>query len=1165
MSEYCGLTILHANRMEALREVVFGWIQQHPLAHPLSNEVILTHSHGMAHWLKLELAHQHRIAAALSFKLPSEFLWHSYRTVLGKEDVPLQSAFDKKQLQWHLYRHLPDWIKQQPNDFAALARFLEYDADGRKRYQLALQLADLFDQYQVYRADWLTDWSEEQYQLRLSNGHIMPLTCSQHWQVKLWLKLNQTLLEQINTHRAAIHPKFLSTLESLSQRPVGLPERIIVFGISSLPAQVVEALHALSQHCHVIMAVLNPCRHYWADILEVRDVLQRAGRRRHAKRSGMPELLNDPELLHLHGHPLLAAWGRQGRDFIALLDQYDEQAYSAQQKILFSKIDLFDDTEPSEHASLLEKLQWSIVDLEPPASTPNILSQLDESIVFHSAHSPLREVEILHDQLLDRFEKSHGRLKPSDVMVMVPDIDLYAPFVQSVFRQTIVNTEDKSFQIPFNLADRADRSTAPVLRVIEALLHLPEQRLQVSELLDWLDIPEFAQAFAIESHELPLLRRWVEGAGIRWGLDGEHKTRLQLPSEPQNSWLFGLQRMLLGYAVEEEGAWSDIYPYPEIGGLEAELVGKLAHCLRALSDHSQALTEAYSPQQWQEQLGRLLQDCIVAEDEFTQALLEKFTQSVTDWVIACDQAGIDHPIPLAVVREVVLEGFTDTSVALQFMSGFVTFGTLMPMRAIPFKLICLLGMNDGDYPRQTQRIDFDLMAQDYRPGDRSRHEDDRYLLLEAVLSAREALYISYVGQDSRDNRRRPPSVLISQLQNYLDRQWQLESEPNHRLSTLLTTEHPLQPFSLRYFQGQTVWTYAAHWEGVHLTPAEQSFPESGQLTAYTPPDSMPIQELAYFFKKPVAAFFSQRLQIYFRDSEAPLDCEAFALDGLDLYQLRSRALNTLLRQADSLTEYELAMRWEDFCKQLRGEGLLPVGKVAEADLEVLKADLWCGFSLWQQAAEQWPEEIEEVASLSLTVQPDDTPAWKLHADIKHRRTGLNQQQALFHVLPNTLFQGKEQTPRLDTIALYWPLHLLASAKGLPLSTVLISPKDKCYLVWPPLSAGEAQQALQQLATLWCQAMRQPLPVAIRTATVYLSVAATDDNGEKRQKRAKDEYEGGFNQTGEVERDAALARAWPNWSALFAAGFEHYANEFYGLCYATSVAAACYPLIDDKFE
>ncbi len=1161
MSEYCGLTILHANRMEALREVVFGWIQQHPLTHPLSHEVILTHSHGMAHWLKLEFANQHRIAAALAFKLPSEFLWHSYRTVLGKEDVPLQSAFDKKQLQWHLYRHLPEWITQHPDDFAALGRFLERDDDGRKRHQLALQLADLFDQYQVYRADWLTDWSEEKYQLRLANGHITPLTDSQHWQVKLWLKLNQTLLEQINTHRAAIHPKFLSTLETLSQRPAGLPERIIVFGISSLPAQVVEALHALGKHCHIIMAVLNPCRHYWADIVEVRTILQREVRRRHNKRPGVPEI-NDPELLHLHGHPLLAAWGRQGRDFIELLDQYDQQAYSDQQKILFSKIDLFDDTEPSEQAPLLQKLQWSIVDLEPPVDTPKPLPRLDDSIVFHSAHSPLREVEILHDQLLNRFETSRGELKPSDVMVMVPDIDLYAPFIQSVFRQPIVTADNKSLTIPFNLADRADRSTAPVLRVIEALLHLPEQRLQVSELLDWLDIPEFAQAFAMESHELPLLRRWVEGAGIRWGLDGEHKTRLQLPSESQNSWLFGLHRMLLGYAVEEDGAWSDVYPYPEIGGLEAELIGKLAQCLRILGQYSQALTQTYLPTEWQTLLGQLLQDCIVAEDEFTQALLEKFTQSVTDWVLACDQAGIDHPIPLAVVREVVLQGFTDTSVALQFMSGFVTFGTLMPMRAIPFKLICLLGMNDGDYPRQTQRIDFDLMGQDYRPGDRSRHEDDRYLLLEALLSARKALYISYVGQDSRDNRQRSPSILISQLQNYLNRTWCWGDDPNKPLSAYLTTEHPLQPFSVRYFQGEPWWTYAAHWESVH-TPSEQNVAEVGKLAAYTPPESISIQQLAYFFKKPVSTFFSQRLQIYFQDSDAPLDCEVFALNTLSLYQLRSRALNQLLRRADSLTEQELAERWQAFCAQLRGEGVLPVGEVAEADLRTLEADLWCGFRLWQQAAEQWPREMEDVAHLSFTYEHGAAQKQVIEADIKHCRISENSaQQAVFYVLPDAI-RRKERLFNLKAVATYWPLHLLASANGRPLSTVLIAPKDNCYFVWEPLAPSVAQDALHRLCQLWLEAMQHPLPVAIKTAGVYLASEGQEDNPEKWKKQAKTEYEGDVynNRVGEVRQEAALSRAWPSWEQLLAAGFEHYAYELYHLCYTALSNAPCYPLDD----
>jgi exodeoxyribonuclease V gamma subunit len=151
----------------------------------------------------------------------------------------------------------------------------------------------------------------------------------------------------------------------------------------------------------------------------------------------------------------------------------------------------------------------------------------------------------------------------------------------------------------------------------------------------------------------------------------------------------------------------------------------------------------------------------------------------------------------------------------QFVSGGVTFCTLMPMRAVPFRVVCLLGMNDGDFPRRAPKADFDLLAQPgmARPGDRSRRDDDRYLMLEAVLAARDKLYISWVGRNVRDNSEQPPSVLVSQLRDYLVNGWQLDLHAR-------TTEHALQPFSRRYFEDGGLLTYAREWREAHGEAAE---------------------------------------------------------------------------------------------------------------------------------------------------------------------------------------------------------------------------------------------------------------------------------------------------------------------------------------------------------
>ncbi|HSH49542.1 MAG TPA: exodeoxyribonuclease V subunit gamma, partial [Halomonas sp.] len=761
-----GFLVVHGNRLESLRDLAVGWMRREPLA-PLENEVILVQSNGISQWLKLALAADAPdgagIAAALDITLPARFLWQAYRAVLthceGEDAVPEASPLDKPRLSWRLMRLLPELLSEPA--FEPLAHFLADDDDLRKRFQLAERLADLFDQYQVYRADWLAAWAEGRDELIDARGQARPLEADQRWQPALWRRLRDDIGDEgLDTSRALIHQRFLDACRQLtpSQRPAGLPRRVIVFGISSLPRQTLEALAAMSRVSQVLLCVHNPCRHYWADIIEHKDLL-RAERRRQRHRPGMPQALDDAEL-HLHAQPLLAAWGKQGRDYLRLLDEFDDpQNYRAMFDARSLHIDLFDSPlEGDSPAGLLRQLQDDILELRPPQETlthwPAVDPARDHSLRFHVAHSALREVEILHDQLLAAFDADPS-LRPRDILVMVPDIDAYAAAVQAVFGR--LHPADARY-IPFTLSDQASRHRQPLLIALESLLHLPESRLTVSDLLDLLEVPALRQRFGLDVDDLPTLRRWVEDAGIRWGLSAEQRARLDLPDGlTANTWAFGLRRLLLGYAVghavgysesdqNDSGPWHDIEPYGDIGGLEAALIGPLSDLLDTLHRHWQRLGKPATVDEWCQRLRELLGDCFAADDEADLATLARLEEGLEQWQEATEDAGLTEALPLSVVREHWLAEVDQAQLSQRFLAGAVNVATLMPMRAIPFRHVCLLGMNDEDYPRTQRPLDIDLMGQDYRPGDRSRRDDDRYLFLEALLSARERLLISWVGR-----------------------------------------------------------------------------------------------------------------------------------------------------------------------------------------------------------------------------------------------------------------------------------------------------------------------------------------------------------------------------------------------------------------------------------
>ncbi len=295
-------------------------------------------------------------------------------------------------------------------------------------------------------------------------------------------------------------------------------------------------------------------------------------------------------------------------------------------------------------------------------------------------------------------------------------------------------------------------------------MHLPDSRMAVSDLMDLLEVPAFRNRFGLEETDLPKLHQWIEGAGISWGLTPNQRTGFGLPPGlEQNTWEFGLKRMLLGYAVGKAEAWNGIEPYDEVGGLEAALVGPLAAVLEQMESLWKTLSRPGSPEQWCLRIRSLAKNCFLPEESRDRLILNHLDEVLDDWLDACTQAELDRELTLAVVRDFFLGMMVQSSISQRFLAGMVNFGTLMPMRAIPFKVVCLLGMNDGEFPRSHPPLDFDLMAQKglYRPGDRSRREDDRYLFIEALLSARKKFYISYVGRDVRDNSPRMPSVLVS--------------------------------------------------------------------------------------------------------------------------------------------------------------------------------------------------------------------------------------------------------------------------------------------------------------------------------------------------------------------------------------------------------------------
>lgn len=1093
------LRVYHSNRLDVLEALMEFIVERERLDDPFEPEMILVQSTGMAQWLQMTLSQKFGIAANIDFPLPASFIWDMFVRVLP--EIPKESAFNKQSMSWKLMTLLPQLLERE--DFTLLRHYLTDDSDKRKLFQLSSKAADLFDQYLVYRPDWLAQWE---------TGHLVEgLGEAQAWQAPLWKALVEYThqLGQPRWHRANLYQRFIETLESATTCPPGLPSRVFICGISALPPVYLQALQALGKHIEIHLLFTNPCRYYWGDIKDPAYLAKLLTRqRRHSFEDRELPLFRDSEnagqLFNSDGeqdvgNPLLASWGKLGRDYIYLLSDLESS----------QELDAFVDVTPD---NLLHNIQSDILELENRAvAGVNIeefsrsdnkrpLDPLDSSITFHVCHSPQREVEVLHDRLLAMLEED-PTLTPRDIIVMVADIDSYSPFIQAVFGSAPADR-----YLPYAISDRRARQSHPVLEAFISLLSLPDSRFVSEDVLALLDVPVLAARFDITEEGLRYLRQWVNESGIRWGIDDDNVRELELPATGQHTWRFGLTRMLLGYAMESaQGEWQSVLPYDESSGLIAELVGHLASLLMQLNIWRRGLAQERPLEEWLPVCRDMLNAFFLpdAETEAAMTLIEQQWQAIIAEGLG---AQYGDAVPLSLLRDELAQRLDQERISQRFLAGPVNICTLMPMRSIPFKVVCLLGMNDGVYPRQLAPLGFDLMSQKPKRGDRSRRDDDRYLFLEALISAQQKLYISYIGLSIQDNSERFPSVLVQELIDYIGQSHYLPGdealncdESEARVKAHLTCLHTRMPFDPQNYQLGERQSYAREWLPA-ASQAGKAHSEFVQPLPFTLPETVPLETLQRFWAHPVRAFFQMRLQVNFRteDSEIP-DTEPFILEGLSRYQINQQLLNALVEQDDA----------ERLFRRFRAAGDLPYGAFGEIF---------------------WETQCQEMQQLADRVIACRQPGQSMEIDLACN--GVQITGWLPQVQPDGLLRWRPSLLSVAQGMQLWLEHLVYCASGGNGESRLFLRKDGEWR-FPPLAAEQALHYLSQLIEGYREGMSAPLLVLPESGGAWLKTcydaqndAMLDDDSTLQKARTKflQAYEGNMMMRGEGD-DIWYQRLW----------------------------------------
>ena len=560
------LMVYPANRLEDLAVLLNHVLKlghQNDTFGVLNSAQVIVENTGMQHWLNTQLASQNGIAMNIDYPLPGKFVWQLARQLLGDTEVPQQPPYQREALVWRIDDVLASDEIRSNNEFFEANRYWQSEASGSattsptandllKRFQLASALADLFEQYILYRPDWLKQW-----QIDGQNDHQV-----QHWQAQLWA----ILCRQDGRHPIDIQHKLMGCLSQMSgAEPNTLPQQICLFALNTMAPATLDVFSALAQHTQVHVFHLNPCAEYWGHIQSEKAIA--------ATQLKYWLEQQDDQVPVDGGNPLLANLGSQGKEFFRLLQQQDSY-----------NIDAFEDAEPhySETSLLmLHQLQQDILHLKDACEDQQ--DKTDNSLVFTSASSALRELQGLHDWLLGQFNQDPS-LKPSDILVMCPQVEDYAAYVGAVFDtngfQLGYGTDAKNLetpQLPCSIADRKPQDAEPLVAAYLQLLHLPDSRFQVTFILDLLRLPAMQRKFNITSVELDTIAVWLTNASVHWGIDEHHKasTLGQAQATSTYSWSWGLKRLLLGFAQGDQMPhYQDDWLLDDVEGNQALLLGR---------------------------------------------------------------------------------------------------------------------------------------------------------------------------------------------------------------------------------------------------------------------------------------------------------------------------------------------------------------------------------------------------------------------------------------------------------------------------------------------------------------------------------------------------------------------------------------------------------------
>lgn len=1075
-----GFYLHRAAKIEALAHELALNLRAEPPADPLLPQVVTVGSRGMERWLRQRLAVELGIAANIEFPFPHQALLQ----VFVDDAIQPTDAWRPDSLAWTILALLPKHLEKP--EFQELHLWLKREEHphvlGRDRWSLAREIADVLDRVALHRPRWTQAWEKNQ---SIPKG-------PPEWQGVLWRDLVQQLGPAPTVQ--------LQHAEPLAGEPIH------VFGVSSMPPLWLHAWRRAGQVRAVHVYQLTPADAYWGDLKTAREM------RRLSPDSALQSELREQQ------NPLLTALGRLARDQLDLL--YETEPDDVTVPSGFA---------PPGEQTVLHTLQTDLMAARPLEELKirrqhRVLQAGDRSFQVHACHGPTRQVEALREALHGLFAQN-PLLTPRDVLVMTPQLERYAPLVRAIlaegYRTRHVHDGWGPLgapKIPTHIADLGLRTLNPLADLLLRVLEVVEGRLTATWLADFAGLEPVRRRFAFDDEALARIRLWLDAAGARLGADETDRKALELPEQRAYTLAFALDRLALGIAMRDDdlAAFHAVAPFDEMEGDAGRAFGPFAEfCARLLKWRAQLQTPR-PLQTWTTDLLHMLDDLGQPSAGYLRAELAEGLSA-----LAQEAQHFSGPVEVRVLAPLLSQRFEHGRAGDLGGAGAVTVCALTPMRSVPFPVVCLLGMDDGAFPRAVIRRGFDAVAAHPQPGDRDPREEDRNLLLEALLSARSHFLIFYTARDPKTDKPLAPAVPIGDLLDAVD--WTLSVPPNAhpklRPRDLLTFHHAVQPFSASGFRAPQPFPappqplrFDARMFAIanHLREAREPplplLSTDAELPDPTPPETLPLDVLVRWLRKPVERLLKERIGLYPDvENEDLLNREALELDPLKSWQLKQLVAQLFLAQQVRYPGVPGSQPPETLHAGLLARGQLPPGTPGQALLQ----------ECWQNAALAW-QAVENLSAPHLREIAIDIEGVHILGSAQthplHREDSPLPAEELLDF-------GAEDPQKPRRLLTAWLQLLALQVAGHPVVQArlvgVIKDEPVVHLLPAPATLDLARHKLADLVQLWRLARMRPLALAEKTSHAFASAKLAPDGDDLAGFfAARAQWEGGYAVPGE---------------------------------------------------